>query len=130
MAEQRSDSENDRQQASAEPCFEEALSRLEGIVHDLEEGDIGLAEALARYEDGVKLLRQCFGMLEGAERRIELLSGLSPEGEPQTEPFDDEDSLSLEIKAERRTRRRPVKRPARKAPPVDAEDDGRGELFE
>ena len=37
------------------PTFEEALERLESIVVDLEEGEIGLAEGLARYEQGVKL---------------------------------------------------------------------------
>ena len=51
--------------------FEEALKRLEQIVHTLEEGDIGLDEALKRYEEGVKLLRQSYELLERAERRIE-----------------------------------------------------------
>jgi exodeoxyribonuclease VII small subunit len=30
------------------PSFEEALDRLEAIVHELEEGQIGLEESLAR----------------------------------------------------------------------------------
>ena len=52
------------------PSFEQALASLEGIVHDLEEGQIGLAESLARYEQGVKYLRQCYELLQTAERKM------------------------------------------------------------
>jgi len=75
------------------PTFEQALAKLEGIVHDLEEGDLGLNEALAQYEQGVKLLRQSYDLLEGAERRIELLSGVDADGNPITQPFDDSATL-------------------------------------
>ena len=41
---------------ASEPLrFEDALERLEEIVHSLEEGDIGLNESLERYEEGIKL---------------------------------------------------------------------------
>ena len=73
-----------------QPNFEEALGRLEGIVRLLEEGDIELSEALARYEEGVKLLRQSYDLLEHAERRIELLSGVDAQGNPISQPFDDQ----------------------------------------
>ena len=78
-----------KQEPADRPSFEEALKRLEGIVHHLEEGDIGLTEALQRYEEGVKLLRQSYELLQRAERRIELLSGVDAEGNPIVEPFDD-----------------------------------------
>jgi exodeoxyribonuclease VII small subunit len=71
------------------PSFEQSLERLEEIVHLLEEGDLGLNEAMQRYEEGVKLLRQSYELLERAERKIELLSGLDVEGNPLTQPFDD-----------------------------------------
>jgi exodeoxyribonuclease VII small subunit len=93
--------------------FEQALKRLEQIVHTLEEGDIGLDEALKQYEEGVKLLRQSYDLLERAERRIELLSGLDAEGNPITQPFDDSATFDEEEPAKRRSRRRssPEKRP-------------------
>jgi exodeoxyribonuclease VII small subunit len=72
------------------PTFEQALARLEEIVHQIEEGELGLNEALERYEEGVKLLRQSYELLERAERKIELLSGFDAEGNPVTQPFDDE----------------------------------------
>ncbi len=74
---------------SATLNFEDALRRLEEIVRLLEVGDIGLSESLERYEEGVKLLRKSYELLEGAEGRIELLSGIDAEGNPVTQPFDD-----------------------------------------
>ncbi|MFW5693074.1 MAG: exodeoxyribonuclease VII small subunit [Thermoguttaceae bacterium] len=75
--------------------FEEAIERLEAIVRALEEGELGLEEALGRYEDGVKLLRHAHALLERAERRVELLTGIGPDGQPQTEPFDDRATESI-----------------------------------
>ncbi len=91
--------------SGAEPSFEQALEQLELIVRELEEGRIGLAESLSRYESGVKLLRQCYGLLERAERRIELLKSADALGSAVTESFD-EQAMSLEEKAQARGRRR------------------------
>jgi exodeoxyribonuclease VII small subunit len=88
--------------------FESALKRLEEIVHLLEEGDIGLGESLERYEEGVKLLRQSYDLLQRAERRIELLSGVDAEGNPITQPFDDAATFDAEEPTKRRSRRRTV----------------------
>jgi len=78
-----------KEQTAPEPSFEQAIEQLEGIVHQLEEGEIGLDEALARYEKGVRLLRRCYELLETAEQRIELLSGVDADGNPVSTPFDD-----------------------------------------
>lgn len=69
------------------PSFETALASLEAIVHDLEDGDLGLAEALARYEQGIEHLRHCYDLLEQAERKIELLTGIEADGRAKTVPF-------------------------------------------
>jgi exodeoxyribonuclease VII small subunit len=114
------------------PDFETALSQLEAIVHDLEEGELGLEQALLRYESGVKLLKQCYGLLDNAERRIELLSGVDSAGNPVTEPFDDSPA-SLDNKGPSRSRRRkaqPVTPPV--SPPPDKAEidvDEAGGLF-
>ena len=47
-----------------EPRFEAALEQLEAIVESLERGEPDLTAALARYETGVRLLTQCYGLLE------------------------------------------------------------------
>jgi exodeoxyribonuclease VII small subunit len=67
--------------------FEQSLAELEAIVHDLEEGQIGLAESLARYEAGIQRLKHCYSLLQQAERKIELLTGINEGGAPETEPF-------------------------------------------
>jgi exodeoxyribonuclease VII small subunit len=69
--------------------FEESLAELEAIVGDLEGGELGLGDALGRYEEGVRHLKQCHAQLERAERKIELLSGFDADGNPVTVPFDD-----------------------------------------
>jgi exodeoxyribonuclease VII small subunit len=108
---QRNTNDPSAEPPDQQPTFEQALAQLEEIVHELEEGQIGLNEALARYEQGVKLLRQCYELLQRAERKIELLSGLDAEGNPVTEPFRD-DALSLDEKAQSRSRRRTAPGPS------------------
>jgi exodeoxyribonuclease VII small subunit len=58
---------------AAEPKFEEAMARLEQIVHALEAGNLPLDDSLRAFEEGTALLRQCARRLEETERRIEML---------------------------------------------------------
>jgi exodeoxyribonuclease VII small subunit len=107
-------------------CFEESLAELESIVGQLESGKLSLADALARYEQGVKHLSSCQRMLERAERKIELLSGVDANGNPITRPFDDSVADSLEAKAQSRGNRRTsdTKRAVGKnGPDADSVDD-------
>jgi exodeoxyribonuclease VII small subunit len=85
--------------------FEESLDKLEQVVQQLEEGQLGLSESLQRYEEGVKHLKQCYRALETAERKIELLAGVDADGNAITESFDDQE-LTLDQKAAARTGRR------------------------
>ena len=59
--------------APAAPSFEEAMQRLETIVESMESGDVPLAELLAKFEEGSKLLAQCEQRLKSAELKIEQL---------------------------------------------------------
>ena len=86
--------------------FEQSLEELEKIVAELESGKLGLSDALARYEQGIKHLRGCQELLERAERKIELLSGVDADGNPITQPFEETESDSLEEKAASRSQRR------------------------
>jgi exodeoxyribonuclease VII small subunit len=85
--------------------FEQALAALENVVRDLECGELGLSEMLARYEEGVKYLKECYGQLATAERRVELLKHVDAHGRALTEPFD-EQTMTLEEKAASRGARR------------------------
>ncbi|MDA1051007.1 MAG: exodeoxyribonuclease VII small subunit [Planctomycetota bacterium] len=81
--------------------FEEALDKLEQVVRHLEDGQLGLSESLAQYEEGVRHLKHCHQALAAAERKIELLTSVNEEGNARTEPFDDE--LSAPVEQKKRT---------------------------
>jgi exodeoxyribonuclease VII small subunit len=53
--------------------FEQILERLEGVVGELERGELPLEQALAAFERGVMLSRKGAERLDDAERRIEVL---------------------------------------------------------
>ena len=53
--------------------FEKALARLEGIVAELEKGELALEEALKLFEEGIKISRFCNAKLDEAERKVEIL---------------------------------------------------------
>lgn len=68
------------------PKFEECLQRLEQIVDQLEKGDVPLEQALALFEEGMKLSGDCRTELETAEGKVEIL--LKQGGKIQAEAFD------------------------------------------
>jgi exodeoxyribonuclease VII small subunit len=69
--------------------FEEALSKLEKIVSQLEEGELALDESLRMFEEGIKLSRLCSSKLEEAEKKIEILMK-NKEGQLEKKPFSGE----------------------------------------
>lgn len=50
--------------------FENSLNELEDRVRRLDTGELPLDEALSVFESGVKLVRECQELLDGAEQRI------------------------------------------------------------
>ena len=80
-----------------EPTFEQALTRLEHIVDELERGEPSLSVALAQYENGVKLLRHCYHLLDQAEQSVALLSDVDAQGHPLTTPFDATATVAREV---------------------------------
>ena len=57
----------------AKLSFETALTKLETIVESMESGEVPLAELLAKFEEGNKLLKLCEARLKEAELKIEQL---------------------------------------------------------
>lgn len=54
-----------------QPSFEEALTRLEEIVNELEDDSISLEKSIDLYEEGIELSKLCTTTLEEAELRIQ-----------------------------------------------------------
>ena len=67
--------------------FEEALTKLEKIVEQLERGDIKLEEMLKSYEEGTQIINFCLAKLKEAEGKISRLNG-KDETDFKVEPFD------------------------------------------
>ncbi|MBC8072693.1 MAG: exodeoxyribonuclease VII small subunit [Deltaproteobacteria bacterium] len=53
--------------------IDEILDRLEGVVRDLEGGELPLERALERFELGVRLARKGGLLLDRVEQRVEML---------------------------------------------------------
>ena len=53
--------------------IESSLTKLEAILEELESGDLELDQALKKFEQGVKLSRECQKTLEDAELKIKIL---------------------------------------------------------
>ena len=77
--------------AAAKKSFEENMKRLEEIVSQLEKGDAKLADSLALFEEGTKLVSACSTMLDEAELKVVKLQKGS-DGAPVESDFLEEDA--------------------------------------
>ena len=68
------------------PTFEETVERLEALIEAMESGETPLADLVAKFEEGTKLLKQCQSQLKDAELKIEQLNLKTG----QLETFEDE----------------------------------------
>ena len=69
--------------------FEQEIARLEEIVAALEKG-MPLADSLALFEEGTKLIAACSQELDAAEQKVvKLMKG--PDGAPVELPFGEEE---------------------------------------
>ena len=69
--------------------FEHSLQQLEQLVERMESGELSLEDSLKAFEQGIKLTRECQGMLSKAEQKVEQL--VKRNAELRAEPFDTDD---------------------------------------
>ncbi len=69
--------------------FEEQISELEKIVLDLEKGELSLDDSVKKFEQGIKISKECNEILEKAEKKINIL--INQDGEMKEEKFDTEE---------------------------------------
>lgn len=72
----------------AKENFEESMKKLETIVTELENGNLNLDESVRKFEEGMKVAKQCNNILEDAEKKITIL--LEENGELKEEEFETE----------------------------------------
>ena len=68
--------------------FEEQIEKLEEIVKELEKGDLNLDDSVAKFEEGIKISKECNKILESAEKKITIL--VNQDGEMKEENFEAE----------------------------------------
>ena len=73
----------------AKANFEENINKLETIVADLEKGDLNLDDSVKKFEEGIKISKECNEMLEEAEKKITIL--LQEDGKIEEKDFKTED---------------------------------------
>ena len=56
--------------------FEDAMSRLERIVADLESGSFSLEDSLKKFEEGIQLGKTCREFLDRADARVRTLTSV------------------------------------------------------
>ncbi|MCK5451414.1 MAG: exodeoxyribonuclease VII small subunit [Candidatus Omnitrophica bacterium] len=56
-----------------ETSFEKTVEKLEQIIEELENGELSLDVSLKKYEEGVKLARNCRKKLDEAKKKIDVL---------------------------------------------------------
>jgi exodeoxyribonuclease VII small subunit len=59
--------------SAAPAAFEQTLAQLEGLVAQLESGDLPLDQALETFEQGVRLTRACQAALSAAQQKVQWL---------------------------------------------------------
>ena len=67
--------------------FEDLLGRLRGLVERLESGNLPLEESLKAFEEGMELCKRGALILDGAEKKVEMLLGAGSGGAAATAPF-------------------------------------------
>ncbi len=53
--------------------FEQAMTKLEKIVEELEQGDFSLEDSMKKFEEGLELGNVCKHMLDQAEQKVKVL---------------------------------------------------------
>ena len=53
--------------------FEEKMKKLEEIAAELEKGDLDLDSSVSKFEEGMRISKECNEMLEKAEKKITML---------------------------------------------------------
>lgn len=61
--------------------FEDAMRELEGVVGQLERGDVPLDQSIALYERGAQLKARCEAKLKEAEEKVAAIT-LDGNGQP------------------------------------------------
>ena len=69
--------------------FEEKMKKLETIANELEKGDLSLEESVSKFEEGMKISKECNEIIQNTEKKITML--LQQDGKIEEEKFEIEE---------------------------------------
>jgi len=78
--------------------FEEAMEKLQEIVHHLEAGNLPLEESLQKFEEGIKLIDFCEKKLDEVEKKIQVLT--KEDGKFKLEKWQEKEKKSNSLPSE------------------------------
>lgn len=55
--------------------IEESFASLDAIIEELQNGDLTLEESFQKYEEGMKLIKNCNTAIDKVEKKLEMING-------------------------------------------------------
>lgn len=55
--------------------LEESFEALDGIIENLQSGELTLEESFKKYEEGMKLIKNCNDSIDKVEKKLLVISG-------------------------------------------------------
>lgn len=55
--------------------IEELFASLDAIIEELQNGDLTLEESFQKYEEGMKLIKNCNTAIDKVEKKLEVING-------------------------------------------------------
>lgn len=55
--------------------IEESFASLDAIIEELQNGDLTLEESFQKYEEGMKLIKNCNTAIDKLEKKLEVING-------------------------------------------------------
>jgi exodeoxyribonuclease VII small subunit len=68
--------------------LEDLIARLEDISAKIQDGELGLEESIALYEEGQRIAKECHDRLSAAQKKLEVITPTLP----SPDDTDDDDS--------------------------------------
>lgn len=55
--------------------IEESFASLDAIIEELQNGDLTLEESFQKYEEGMKLIKNCNTAINKVEKKLDVING-------------------------------------------------------
>ncbi len=55
--------------------LEESFDALDGIIDELQRGELSLEESFKKYEEGMKLIKNCNDSIDKVEKKLLVING-------------------------------------------------------